>query len=38
MDLGLSDSEATVYLAMVSGARTARDLVIMLLVVWRSVA
>ena len=26
-DLGLSDSEVTVYLAMVSGARTARDLV-----------
>lgn len=26
-DLGLSDSEITVYLAMVSGARTARDLV-----------
>ena len=25
--LGLSDSEVTVYLAMVSGARTARDLV-----------
>lgn len=27
LDLGLSDSEVTVYLAMVSGARTARDLV-----------
>ncbi len=27
MDLGLSDSDVTVYLAMVSGARTARDLV-----------
>ncbi len=27
MSLGLSDSEVTVYLAMVSGARTARDLV-----------
>lgn len=27
MDLGLSDSEVTVYLAMVSGARTARDIV-----------
>ncbi len=27
MDLGLSDSEVTVYLAMVSGVRTARDLV-----------
>lgn len=27
LDLGLSDSEATVYLAMASGARTARDLV-----------
>lgn len=26
-DLGLSDSEVTVYLAMVSGARTARDIV-----------
>lgn len=26
-DLGLSDSEITIYLAMVSGARTARDLV-----------
>ncbi|MCI5108231.1 MAG: hypothetical protein MRY49_00070 [Candidatus Pacebacteria bacterium] len=27
MDLGLSDSEVTVYLAMVGGVRTARDLV-----------
>lgn len=27
LDLGLSDSEVTVYLAMVSGVRTARDLV-----------
>ena len=27
LDLGLSDSEVTVYLAMVAGARTARDLV-----------
>ena len=27
LDLGLSDSEVTVYLAMISGARTARDLV-----------
>ncbi len=27
LDLGFSDSEITVYLAMVSGARTARDLV-----------
>ena len=27
LDLGLSDSEVTIYLAMVSGARTARDLV-----------
>lgn len=27
MDLGFSDSEVTVYLAMVGGARTARDLV-----------
>src|SRR3990167_9886462 len=27
MDLGLSDSEVTVYLALLSGVRTARDLV-----------
>lgn len=27
LDLGLSDSEVTVYLAMISGVRTARDLV-----------
>ena len=27
LDLGLSDSEVTVYLAMVSGVRTARDLI-----------